>query len=686
MKNIDYTGLRRLAKYDIGTQPIGSGYQRNADQTQAGYFTQNVTPVTNAFVPQAISQGLSTAAQPLMNIAQNTAKYITAYNNAAKTIGTQYGKLAAQQTGEAAERSVYQEGLQAAKEGAKSAASKVAGAASTALNVYGALHGGYGLYQNTKDSDTLTAGDLSTMASRSTEYTNGVAYERMGGYDASGVNKYVEDQNKANKIGGITSGLEAGAGIGGLVGSIFPGAGTLIGSGIGALLGAIGGGMFGHSAREKRKRAIEEAKRNYALAADAYNTQNESEAASTGLRNDFYATHGDEGLGLDNKNPNALIQGGEPIVRVKKDRFGNNRIVAAGMFPITPETPERVDNIPVRLDKGDAKHGVIGNLIDPNTGERLAKEARVDLAMFNSGDPYLQNIGEQGLLDKLDMQDALQKEQKDMKKYACGKGLRKYAIGKNLDGAFIPTMAFTANELDNWAHGKEIDRMPIEAYNAYSPNPYLMQAGALMPTIYNIDPQMQALNDEARFANYAINQSAYSPGQRMAMLSNLYNKKMQNVTKLLGEKANQENTMRANYAKWLSDVGAQEQQLASAYRQKYYDQLAQANARKFNAIEQIHKDKRQNWSDLAQNLYNIYMGNKNIGLYEQKLSNEKAATLEQIQKQIDDALKAKSAIGTNTNKSTPVDFDGYSIWTPSMFGPKTRFNIDPLLTFKYGRG
>ena len=75
-----------------------------------------------------------------------------------------------------------------------------------------------------------------------------------------------------------------------------------------------------------------------------------------------------------------------------------------------------------------------------------------------------------------------------MKKYACGKGLRKYAIGKNLDGAFIPTMAFTANELDNWAHGKEINRMPIEAYNAYSPNPYLMQAGALMPTIYNIDP------------------------------------------------------------------------------------------------------------------------------------------------------------------------------------------------------
>lgn len=622
MENIDYTRLRRLAKYDIGTQPIDSGWQRNANQTQAGYFTQNMTPVTNAFVPQAISQGVTNISQPLMNLAQNTAKYITTFNNTAKNIGTQYGKLAAQQVGEEAERAVYQEGLQAAKEGTRSAASKAIGAANVALNVYGALHGGYGLYQNTQDSDTFTANDLSKISSETTEYANGVAYGRKGGYDEAGVNKYVEDQNKANKISGITSGLEAGAGIGGLVGSIFPGAGTLIGSGIGAVLGAIGGGMFGHKARERRKRAIEEAKRQYALAADAYNTQNESEAASTGLRNEYYATHGDEGLGLDNKNPNALIQGGEPIVRVKKDRFGNNRIVAAGMFPITPETPERVDNIPVRLDKGDAKHGVIGNLIDPNTGERLAKEARVDLAMFNSGDPYLQNIGEQGLLDKLDMQDALQKEQKNMKKYACGKGLRKYAIGKNLNGAFIPTMAFAANELDNWSRKKEVDRMPVEAFNTYSPNPYLMQAGALMPTQYNIDPQMQALNDEARFAKYAINQSAYSPGQKMAMLSNLYNKKMQNVTKLLGEKANQENAMRANYARWLSDMGSIDQQLSYQARQKYYDNIAQAVARQFNAKEQIRKDKRQNWNDFAQNLYNIYMGNKNIGLYEQQLSNE----------------------------------------------------------------
>lgn len=57
--------------------------------------------------------------------------------------------------------------------------------------------------------------------------------------------------------------------------------------------------------------------------------------------------------------------------------------------------------------------------------------------------------------------------------------------------------------------------------------------------------------------------------------------------------------MRANYAKWLSEVGAQEQQMKSAYMQKYYDQLAQANARKFNALQTIRRDKRQNWNDFA---------------------------------------------------------------------------------------
>lgn len=113
----------------------------------------------------------------------------------------------------------------------------------------------------------------------------------------------------------------------------------------------------------------------------------------------------------------------------------------------------------------------------------------------------------------------------------------------------------------------------------------------------------------------------------MAMLSNQWNNRIKALTGLLNEKVTQENTMRANYARWLSDVGAQDQQLMSAYRDKYFSQLAQANARKFNAKQQLRADRRQNWNDLAQNLYNVYFGNKNIGLYAQKLSNESKSDL-----------------------------------------------------------
>lgn len=54
-----------------------------------------------------------------------------------------------------------------------------------------------------------------------------------------------------------------------------------------------------------------------------------------------------------------------------------------------------------------------------------------------------------------------------------GKNMKRCDKG-SFSGAWIPTMAFGANELDNWAHKKEIDRMPITAFNAYTPNPYIL--------------------------------------------------------------------------------------------------------------------------------------------------------------------------------------------------------------------
>lgn len=255
----------------------------------------------------------------------------------------------------------------AAKSTAKTAAGKAIGAANIALNAYGAIHGGLGLYNNWTDSSTLTAGDISNTASRSTEYANGVAYERMGGYDMSGVDKYVRDQNKASKIEGATSGFEAGAGVGGLVGSLFPGAGTLIGAGIGGVVGAVAGLFGGDSARRKRERAIEEAKRNYAFAADAYNMQGSSEAASAGLRNIFNVTHG---IGADcGKSVKRYNKGKQPALvgqgEVQGTVDSNGNIIEAHTVD-SPNGVHRLDNLLTFLGDNDF---VLGNKKDQSGTE-----------------------------------------------------------------------------------------------------------------------------------------------------------------------------------------------------------------------------------------------------------------------------------------------------------------------------
>lgn len=621
MKEINYKQLRKyqnLPKYDPGVEPISSGYQGGDNYIQAGYFTQNAEPVTNAFVPQAISSGIQNVASPLLSLGKNAANYISTYNNTIKEIGAKYGKLAAQQIGDEARNAVYNEGLNVAKSSAKSAASKALGAANIALNAYGAIHGGIDLINNWKDSSTLSSGDLSNISERSTEYANGVAYERMGGYDTHGVDKYVRDQNKASKIQGLASGLEAGAGLGGLVGSIFPGAGTLIGSGIGAVVGALGGLLGGIGSRSKRERAIEEAKRNYATAADAYNTQNESEAASTGLRNQYYATHADKGLNVG-EEPNALVNNDEVIGTVK-----NGKVKKA--FTVDSNLPDRYDGIPANLGPNDF---VIGHKIGPD-GVELNEKAQVYERMFNSIDPRLQKLGEEGLLATLKTQkrtpdnnpnpwDTLMADKgKNMKRYNIGKCLPMFD-GGIWKGSEMPIANYLLNYVDNNARRKQIEREPIQVNESYAPNPYAAQAGALMPTMVDISPELADVNDQARMANYAINQSAYSPGQRMAMLSQLYNNSMKNRSKIVASKTDRENAMRQQYAQWLSQIGESEAARRQQSRAAYNQSKQQAYAQKRLLLDNVAKDKRGDLNSFFQNLYNVYWGNKNINLYQQDL-------------------------------------------------------------------
>lgn len=585
--------------FDLGS-PIDKGYQRNADQTQAGYFTKQIEPVSSAgIVPQARAQAVQSVASPLLTVGQNAAKYVSTYNSALKTaMQESFDKVAASGADMASEG--IKNGVKAAaKHSAKTAASKALGATNIALNAFGAIHGGLGLMNNMNDSDTFSAGDISDMSSKSTEYTNGVAYDVMGGYDESGIDSAVRAQNKANKIAGISSGFEAGAGIGGLIGSIFPGAGTLIGSGIGAVLGAIGGGFLGGHARRKRERAIEEAKNRYETAANNYNLQSESEAASQGLRNQYYAAHADKGL-----SP-AFVGGGETIVRTD-----GNKITGSEYVPITKDTPRHGDNILANVGPED---GVIGNKIDPRTGIRFSDEAK--MAKGNNRNKILK--------------DLLEMQAKTPDNRYLESLIPQFDVG-NWSGAEVPLASYLVNEMDDYAMKKSVDRDPIIANMSFAPNQYLMQAGALMPKTVDIYPQLRANNDEFKRYNYAIDQSSGSAGQKMIQKLAGFGRAIKNQSDIIASKIDRENAMRQQYAQWLSSIGESAAQRKQQAMWKYDEMLARGYAQKRQLLDVLAKNRRSNRNDLAQNLNNIIWGNKNINLYYQKLRQDQKNDIEKM--------------------------------------------------------
>lgn len=504
----------------------------------------------------------------------------------------------------------------AAKDTAKTFGSKAASAINLAANAYGTVHGGINMINSFNNDDTLTSTDIANMASRETNYANGVAYDRIGSYDVDGINNYVNAQNKANKISGATSGFETGAGIGGAIGTIVGPVGSLIGSGVGGVVGLFGGLFGSHKANERRKRAIEQAKQNYAIGVDAYNTQNESIAKSTGLRNQYYSTHGaDQGLSVNHTNPNALIQGGEPVVKV--DKYGN--VISADMFPITPETPERVDNIPVKLDQGDTKDGVIGNKINPFTGQRLAVEARPLVEAMN--DPMIQDKKpyKRALKNMLKLQDMIPSTNYNK--------LPMYDLGNGYGYSLIPMSLNYLNSLNMYNEAK---KQPVTAIESYAPNTYLQQAGALMPTRLDVSTQLNAINDQARQAKWNISQQPYSPGQKMALLSNLFNNKIKGVSDIYTQKNAKEADMRAEYAKWLSATGEADAERRMKSNQDYIRDLRSAYAQKRLAKDTARKGMMSAINKGFENMFNNYMFRKNTGLYEQGITNKQAALITQL--------------------------------------------------------
>lgn len=599
MKDVNYKRLRNLPKYDLGLPTISGGYQRNLDNVPVGYYTKQATPITGSELESSIIDSVAGAGSIAQNIISQQ-KALKVFSNsmadyAANNLSNVVADEAFDETAKASGKIAGSTAYEAAKNNAREAAGKVFGAAAKGAAVIGGIQGALGLMQK---PTTLTSADLEQASSQQTQYINGVAFNTYGGFDQQGADKLVNSQRNAAVINGVMNGAK----VGNAVGSFLPGIGNIVATGAGAILGGIKG-LFN---RHKLKDAYNEAKYNWGAAATNYNQQSESEAASQGLRNQYYATHADKGLSVNTKNPNALVQGGEPILKYK-----NGRIVEAGMFPITPQTPERVDNIPVRLDKGDAKHGVIGNLRDPETGERLAVEARPWVQAYNSQDPELKALGEANLNQIMAKQEQLQ-QMKKMKQYHLGKCLPRFDKGSFPWQIWGPAAANSAIALKGYFDAK---KSPVEAYNTYIPNRNAQQSLAMMPTTVNVNPQLQELNNQVRQSHYLIDQLPISAGAKMAMRSKVFSDQMKNRSDIYASKEALENQYKTDKAKFLWEAGDRDATREQTSLANYYDQLYKGNAARRKEMWTRLKDVSSYGNTFAENMLNHDMFKQSLATY-----------------------------------------------------------------------
>lgn len=252
MKNVNYKSLRR---FEIGHVPTNPGYQTNKEvvstnafQSNAGYDMRGDTQaVRSSILPSALT-GLSSMGNAAMNFAQN---YTT----------------------EAAAKAAQAAGNTAAKAGMNTLGK--------AVSIAGALYGTGSMIKDFVDfSDRLHGNDLENMAATSTATKNGVAYKSIDGFNEAEAMRYTNAQNTQGTLSAALNGASAGMSAGSLGGPW----GMAIGAVAGGLTGLFGG-LFGSS---KRKEKVEQdilATKGLHYGA---NTQNESEAGSKGLRNQFY--------------------------------------------------------------------------------------------------------------------------------------------------------------------------------------------------------------------------------------------------------------------------------------------------------------------------------------------------------------------------------------------------------------
>lgn len=590
--------INNLPKYDLGTTPISSGYQRSTNSVPIGYIDQYGTNLSNEVRGQR---------------QENVAGLVN-----------QGAQLITQGTGLA----------DIGKEIAKGTLGRAAGAGFSLVSAVPSAMQLHGSILSKRSFDGYDGGELDALASKNTEYTNGVAYQRIGGVDSDNIMEAAKLRDTQENLGLTTSAMGVGAGIGGAIGSIVPGVGTVIGGALGAGIGALGS-LFGWNSKEKR----EQRRRlnNFRIASNATNTQNEAVAGSQGLRNEFYTTHADNGLSPFRGAANAEVGGGEVITK-----HNNNGVVVDAMqMPITQYTPERTDNIPVHLNDND---GVLGNQINPLTGNRFAVDGRM-----NINNPMV-------LTQLVALQDMYTNNMK-IKKYDRGRYMGLMSVLPGL-------MEMGVGARQAYSYKKDT---PM-ALSSYTPNEYTNTVLGLLGSLrYDPYNELQSLNDIERQAIYSYNTASMSPGQRLAMYSQLNNNKMKNRASILSQAQQLNNQYAQQYANTLMKIDEAQTARKQQSRDRQNDQQSRSEAVQMKGIETGLQTEIKGFNNSIYNYLNNYWTNKNIGLWEDWVESQKQGN--------NSSSNNNSTNSNNTTNTAPIQLSfnrqpnlkmnrGTSIWLP----------------------
>lgn len=672
MININYKDLKKrhngISKYDLGAKPA-SGRQVNLDSSvQDSYYTDYGTPITDSFVPEAITGAVGNITSSLANANWKAIKNIPkAFNDKVVTpikggslpsaasmqapVSTPGSVLAATtltksvtptvastlpESGKIVMDAATQASLQTAGDAAKEAVADqiygtttgsgnaALGAATKVLSVAGILHGGYGMAKSAFDTSTIN--NPLTFASNYKVPVNGVMIDQYGGIDAEGLSKYRRNLTTSKMISGASSGFETGMGVGSLLAGPTGGLSYLAVP----LLTAFGalGGLFGAG---KAKKKLDQRIDNMRTGISGYNRQSYSEGASQGLRNIFNAKHGvfaDKGLDPFSGNPNARVGALETLVKTKEDKHGNLRVTDAKTMPLQPGKHEyRADDYYVNLDEGT---GVVGNKIDPVSGLPYSFLAISSAQKFNSNDPYEKAQGEQELLAELNKQsktpsnnpspyDTYFADQgKDVNKMQKRK-LPKFNEGLTM--SLLPAVFGSVAGLTQLHRHKNAVPSRTNVYAQDTESPQYMQA--LASRIFDIRPAANSINKAARQAFYDLTQQgSLTPGQRQAQWAALQNNKMNAIVDLYTKASEIQNQYIADYAKSgleISNQKATRKQQANIYND---ERNAKALANIETLIGNDWKNSLAPIYDFFKNYNNFRYQDKYLGLVSQQLSDE----------------------------------------------------------------